>query len=92
MPHRTFRVWEEDAKDAAHTKFNVESVQTVVDRTRALLMELNDKHHNATIVLVAHGDTLQICQTWVQRLPLTTHRNVEYLGNADLRKIASGPP
>eukprot|EP00043_Microstomoeca_roanoka_P028388 m.17798 g.17798 ORF g.17798 m.17798 type:complete len:210 (-) comp8367_c0_seq1:202-831(-) len=82
-------VWDEDSKDATHTKFNVESVISVAKRTYQLVTELDAQHEGETLVLVAHGDTLQILQTWSQDMALTQHRSVEYLGNAVIREVIS---
>eukprot|EP01147_Barroeca_monosierra_P004882 gene4882-8693_t len=84
--HNYERVWEEDRQDPTKKHFNAESVQDVYHRTQELLRELDASNSHAIIVLVSHGDTLQICQTWVEGRSLTEHRLVEHLDNAILRK------
>ena len=56
------KVWDIDRGDSAHTEFGVESVESVATRTLFLVERLNDVYENKTIVLVAHGDVLQILQ------------------------------
>jgi len=46
---------------------------SVVDRTRALLTELEARYQNANVVLVSHGDTLQVtsARTHARTQPFT---------------------
>ena len=90
------KVWDGDAIDPKHTKFNVESVASVHKRTSAIVKELeaaanDNKDHKETIVLlVAHGDTLQILQTYFANLPCEIHRSLEHLNTAELREMVPG--
>ena len=56
-------MWAHDAKGADHTVFGVESVSAVLARATETVLALDELHTDSTIVLVAHGDTLQIVQT-----------------------------
>merc|ERR1711871_1680271 len=65
-------VWEEDRKDATHTCFGVESVLSVLERSSAFVAGVESQLAAADadtpvedwqVILVAHGDVLQILQT-----------------------------
>jgi len=79
------RVWDEDVLDCRHTKFNVESVHSVASRVRKFIMQLESDYEGYCIILVGHGDTLQISQTCFQHVAHHLHRSLPHLGNCDVR-------
>lgn len=87
------KVWEKDREDASHTCYGVEPVVGVLRRGVDLVMELNQASGAAfdAIVLVAHGDTLQILQTAFCRLACRLHRSIPHLPNAILRELVCAP-
>ncbi|MFO8044368.1 MAG: histidine phosphatase family protein [Halomonas sp.] len=72
-------VWTLDVDDPEHQVFGVESVTSVADRMLAVIAALEAEAHSETILLVSHGDPLQILLTAVEERPLSTHRNREPL-------------
>ena len=61
---------------------------TAAARTRSLVREFAQLHPGADVVLVAHGDVLQITQAWTAgRPPPAEHRSLPHLGNAELRRL-----
>jgi len=84
-------VWDIDQQNPDHQKFNVESANQVVSRVSALIMQLEqqyfDLHKNVgqKILLVAHGDVLQLLQTWFQNVPASQHRSLPHLETAEIR-------
>ena len=112
-------VWKDDAVNASHTVCGVESVNAVMRRSTACVLDywmntLSKKnpvdvekdnsnsssnitrHGGGTktatttttmIVLVAHGDVLQILQTAFLKRDGKYHRSVEHLETAQLRKL-----
>jgi probable phosphoglycerate mutase len=84
-------VWDIDQQNPDHQKFNVESANQVVSRVSALIMQLEqqyfDLHKNVgqKILLVAHGDVLQLLQTWFQNVPAAQHRSLPHLETAEIR-------
>lgn len=78
------KVWKEDLKDAASTKKGVESVNSVLDRTSKLVMECEERFSRRVIVLVAHGDTLQILETAFHRIDPRFHKSLPPIENAVL--------
>ena len=85
-------VWDIDCNDPNHTDFNVESVNSVVGRTSGLILDLEEEL-KATggdpykVILVAHGDVLQILQTAFLKRPGSEHRSLEHLETASVREI-----
>ncbi len=55
--------------------------------TRSLVRELTQRHPGADVVLVAHGDVLQITQAWTAGPPPAEHRSLPHLGKAELRRL-----
>jgi probable phosphoglycerate mutase len=78
-------VWSRDAVDPQHTEWGVESVAAVADRATELLQELEQRHHGETILLVAHGDVLQIMQTLFAGVAPSQHRQLPHLQVAEIR-------
>ena len=67
---------------------NVESVMSVIDRTTSLIEELEQKHDNCIIILVAHGDVLQILQTAFLDISPREHRKLPHLKQAEIRRMS----
>jgi broad specificity phosphatase PhoE len=84
-------VWKDDAVDSSHTLRGVESVDSVMDRTTECVLEWDDRLDNQLVLLVAHGDVLQIVQTAFAKMDGTKHRSLEHLETATLRPIALAP-
>lgn len=81
------KVWDDDAADAAHTNNNVEAVWAVLDRATKFILELEKKYNNQEILLVSHGDTLQILQTGFQKSDPAKHRSLIHLETAEIREV-----
>ena len=81
-------VWNDDALDPSHTVANVESVNSVLDRTTTCVLEWDPKFSNQLVLLVAHGDVLQITQTAFLKKDGSLHRTLEHLETATLRPLA----
>lgn len=67
-------VWAWDADDAEHGHHGVESVSSVAARMRAVIEGLEQQYTGETILLVSHGDPLQILLTALANKPLSQHR------------------
>lgn len=110
-------VWDYDCLDANHTKYDVESVNKVIQRTSSFILDLekelvvqqqqeeeeaqqqqqqNDDDDDRTrtkvaspnkVILVAHGDVLQILQTAFLNVDGCQHRSLEHLETASVRKL-----
>jgi probable phosphoglycerate mutase len=77
------KVWADDQEGRAAS--GVEPVTEVLDRTTALVAELDRRHENEDILLVSHGDALQILQTGFLGTDPALHRTVPHLETAEIR-------
>ncbi|HYD50885.1 MAG TPA: histidine phosphatase family protein [Terriglobales bacterium] len=80
-------IWEQDVVDATHHLKGCESTDEVAARLRQLLAECEQRYQDRDIVLVSHGDPLQILETIFRGLPSNRHRTLSHLGNAELRRL-----
>eukprot|EP00299_Pterocystis_sp_00344_P003240 c1373_g1_i1.p1 GENE.c1373_g1_i1~~c1373_g1_i1.p1 ORF type:complete len:212 (+),score=45.44 c1373_g1_i1:31-636(+) len=82
------RVWDTDTvsePNSAH--FGCESVLAVAQRAADLVNELERSHNGKRIILVAHGDTLQILQTVFLGISPSLQRSVKHMENCELRRM-----
>ncbi len=81
------RVWAHDAGSAEHGAYGVESVASVAARMRGVIASLEGALHDETILLVSHGDPLQILLTALEGRLLTEHRAREPLLPASITAL-----
>ena len=81
------RVWASDEADPNHPDGDVESAAAVVDRTTALIMDLERQYSGRDILLVSHGDPLQILQAAFLRIDPSRHRSLPPLETAEIRRL-----
>ena len=82
-------VWRADAEDGLHKMWNVESVVEVAERMSGFVEKLDQSHRDERILLVSHGDPLQILIAAAGRLDLRQHRELKPLQTAELRRLES---
>lgn len=80
--------WERDAKNPNHKHMGVESPNKVLKRTLAVIGELEKKYSGKKILLVSHGDVLQILSTHFLKKPAGFHRQIPHLETAEIRELA----
>ncbi|KAG0031047.1 hypothetical protein BGZ81_001834 [Podila clonocystis] len=87
-------VWKQDAVDPFHDKFGVESVAMVTQRTTRVIRNEEQKDEGAKedmeetfVILVSHGDALQILQTAMRGWSGDRHRQLEHLNTANWREV-----
>jgi broad specificity phosphatase PhoE len=79
-------VWDLDQQNADHQEYDVESANQVVVRASSLIQQLEKQFiNNEVFLLVAHGDVLQLLQTWFQGVPASQHRELPHLSTAEIR-------
>ena len=83
------KVWDHDANDAHHKNDNVESTQEVQERTLALISDLEAKYTGKKILLVSHGDVLQILQTGILKKSPGEHRQLSNIRTGEVKKLIS---
>jgi glucosyl-3-phosphoglycerate phosphatase len=81
------RVWAADEMDSRHADGDVEAAADVLDRATAFIAELERRHSGRDILLVSHGDTLQILQAGFLRADPSGHRSVPHLETAEIRRL-----
>lgn len=81
------KVWDLDRIDPSHTENDVESASAVMARVTQLVVELDRLYCDSTILLIAHGDILQILQTAFARQDASRHREQKHLETAEIRPL-----
>jgi probable phosphoglycerate mutase len=81
------RVWAADDAGASHADGGIEPAAAVLDRATALVADLERRYAGNDILLVSHGDTLQILQAGFLRLDPARHRIVPHLETAEIREL-----
>jgi glucosyl-3-phosphoglycerate phosphatase len=82
------KVWDDDEKDAHHKNYGVESASEVLSRTTSLIVDLESLYQGRTILLVSHGDALQILQTAFENVSPTKHWQLSPLQTAEIRELS----
>ena len=85
------KVWDLDSVQPQHTEYDSESVVSVALRTSRLVHRLEKEFESKTIILVSHGDTLQILSTLFMGLAPNEHRAVPYLAPSQIRELKDNP-
>jgi len=79
-------VWAEDLRNPKHTKWGVESATAVVERL-VMLRRLEKSHQDKKILLVSHGDTLQLLQCVFEGQSIKHHRDLPHLEVGEVRLL-----
>lgn len=77
-------VWARDEEDPTHSHRGVEPVGDVARRMQSVIDELEQRLAGETILLVSHGDPLQILLTALAGEPLGRHRALPSLAPASI--------
>jgi probable phosphoglycerate mutase len=83
------RVWAAD--EAGQAGHGVEPAAAVLDRVTAFLAGLERQHSGRDILLVSHGDPLQILQAGLARMDPARHRRLPHLETAEIRHLHLAP-
>jgi broad specificity phosphatase PhoE len=78
-------VWAADKANPGHADNNVEPASAVLSRATALIVTLEQRYSGRDILLVSHGDTLQILQTGFLRMNPGQHRDLPHFEPAQIR-------
>ena len=82
------QVWARDAVDATHTDNQVEAAAAVLARAAGAVQRVETKHEGHVVLLVSHGDCLQILQTAFAGVDVSAHRSLPHLETCELRRLA----
>jgi broad specificity phosphatase PhoE len=81
------RVWSADETNSGHADGNVEPTAAVLDRTTAFIVDLERRYFDRDVLLVSHGDTLQILQAGFLRMDPSRHRSLPHLEIGEIRRL-----
>ena len=81
------RVWDRDGVDPTHHQWGVESVTDVAERMTVLLQELARRGPLERVLIVSHGDPLQIVQSVANGGDLRRHREGQPIETAEIRRL-----
>ena len=81
-------VWEQDAIDATHTAWGVEAAAVVLSRAAGAVRRVEESAREGhAVLLVSHGDCLQILQTAFAGVDVSAHRSLPHLETCELRRL-----
>jgi broad specificity phosphatase PhoE len=80
-------VWMEDVKNDKNRAMNVESPREVQMRFRSFIEEMEKRFDKKQILIVSHGDILQIALTWLEGIPPGQHRSLKHLETGEIRPL-----
>jgi probable phosphoglycerate mutase len=83
-------VWAADAAGGPPAG-GAEPAGAVLERVSALIAGLEARHAGRDILLVSHGDTLQILQAGFARADPSSHRSLPHLETAEIRPLRLAP-
>jgi len=78
-------VWQHDERDPDSNHRAVESVNQVMSRVTELIVDLERRFVDTSLLLVSHGDALQILQTAFAGRDASMHRQLQHLQTAEIR-------
>jgi probable phosphoglycerate mutase len=81
-------VWDDDINDPHHKNNDVESTSEVLNRTTALIKELEERYSGEKILLVSHEDALQILKTAFEQVSSAHHSRLPHLNVAEIRELS----
>jgi probable phosphoglycerate mutase len=81
------RVWAADETDCGNASGSAERAAAVLDRATAFVVDLERRYCGRDILLVSHGDTLQILQAGFLRMDPSRHRSLPELATAEIRQL-----
>lgn len=84
------RVWTADETDPGEADGDVEPAAAVLERTTAFVTELERRYCDRDILLISHGDTLQILQAGFLGVDPSRHRSLPHLATAEIRQLHLG--
>ena len=82
------QVWARDAVDATHTDNQVEAAAAVLSRAAGAVRRVEESAREGhAVLLVSHGDCLQILQTAFAGVDVSAHRSLPHLETCELRRL-----
>jgi glucosyl-3-phosphoglycerate phosphatase len=87
-PQRNYeKVWRLDNSHAQQYIGGVEAPSSVLLRLQRLLLNIEKEYSDKDILLVSHGDTLQILQAGLSEFDPSLHREMPHIDTAEIRRL-----
>lgn len=80
--------WEEDERNVDYRGHFGESANDVLKRMATVIVMLEMNYIDKNILLVSHGDPLQILECYFKGLSPSHHRVMKHLKNAEIRRLS----
>ena len=80
-------VWQQDLTRPEQSVNNVETVEQTLSRGLKVIANLEANYNNEKILLVGHGDVLQIMFAYHHNINPRFHRSLSSIANADIRSL-----
>jgi broad specificity phosphatase PhoE len=84
-------VWAADKANPDHADGHVEPASAVLSRATEFIITLERRYSGRDILLVSHGDTLQILQAGFLRMNPGRHRDLPHFEPAEIRRFHRSP-
>jgi len=81
------KVWQQDLTNPKQSVNNVETVEQTLNRGLKVIANLEASYENKKILLVGHGDVLQIMFAYHHNINPRFHRSLSSIANADIRSL-----
>ena len=81
------KVWCEDLESTGHGSCGVESIDSVLARLETLITRIERENSRQKILLVSHGDVLNMLQTQFRGERANHHRSANPFAVGELRKL-----
>ena len=81
-------VWQNDINNPGLSQEEVETVDRVLVRGLSVIERMESAFEGKSILLVGHGDVLQILLSHHHNINPRFHRSLSSIGNADIRSLA----
>ncbi len=81
-------IWQNDLSSPNISKNQVETIEETLTRTLNLINQLEQQFSDKNILLVSHGDVLQILFAHHHGINPRFHRSVASINNADIRSLS----
>lgn len=81
--------WQLDTENHMDQALNIEPPQSVADRMLAVIESVEEQFDNRAVILVSHGDPLQILEAVLCGRKPHEHRQISHLSVCELRQLPS---
>jgi len=81
------KVWDDDLEHPHLSNENIETTSQVLTRTISVIDQMEANHKQKTILIVGHGDVLQILMCHFYGIDVRFHRSLSFIKNAEIRSL-----